>query len=308
MFRTVSDHWWVSALAMYMPPILFAIPIGALSLALLSLGRGRWLWTQVVAAVLLVFPLMGFVPPSTHGRASGPRLRIMSYNVHVCAAGFDALAARIEASKADVVLLQEICGGAEPFVERLRRNYPLVRTDGQFLLASRYRSIETPMSVPFSPKDARAGFVRYVLDTSIGRLSVYSLHPISPRALFDALRRVRVRAIELGALDGVAQANAALREQQLMAATAAAAIDPNRVVLAGDTNLPGVSPTLTRDFARYQDGFAAIGWGFGYTFPSRHPFLRLDRMFAGRGLHFTDFSIGCGIDSDHRCVIGELSH
>ncbi len=79
------------------------------------------------------------------------------------------------------------------------------------------------------------------------------------------------------------------------------------VIIAGDTNLPGLSPVLRHAFSGYQDGFAAAGWGFGYTFPEKQPFLRLDRIFAGPEFRFTSFHSGCRASSDHLCVWADLT-
>ena len=57
--------------------------------------------------------------------------------------------------------------------------------------------------------------------------------------------------------------------------------------------------------SRYSDGFRACGVGFGYTFPAKQPWMRIDRVFASSELRFTDFKVGCA-SSDHRCVIAEL--
>jgi endonuclease/exonuclease/phosphatase (EEP) superfamily protein YafD len=80
------------------------------------------------------------------------------------------------------------------------------------------------------------------------------------------------------------------------------------VVIAGDTNLPGLSHVLHRYLSRYQDGFAKAGWGFGYTFPTRPrgPWMRIDRIVASDELRFVRFRVGRSLASDHECVVADL--
>jgi endonuclease/exonuclease/phosphatase family metal-dependent hydrolase len=79
------------------------------------------------------------------------------------------------------------------------------------------------------------------------------------------------------------------------------------VVIAGDFNLPGQSFLFRRYLSSYQDGFEEAGRGFGYTFPTRFPWMRLDRILAGEHLRFGAFETGCGRTSDHHCVVAELT-
>jgi len=81
------------------------------------------------------------------------------------------------------------------------------------------------------------------------------------------------------------------------------------LLIAGDLNMPSLSPTSHRIFSDYQDGFEQAGWGFGHTFPNRsglRMWLRLDRILASRELAFVDFELGCMRASDHYCVVAEL--
>ena len=84
---------------------------------------------------------------------------------------------------------------------------------------------------------------------------------------------------------------------------------PDPVLIAGDTNLPGSSWAFGHCFGGFQDGFATVGNGFGYTFPStpRHePWMRIDRVLADYHFRFLSFDVGPGLLSDHRPVIADL--
>jgi endonuclease/exonuclease/phosphatase family metal-dependent hydrolase len=81
------------------------------------------------------------------------------------------------------------------------------------------------------------------------------------------------------------------------------------VVIAGDTNLPGLSLVFARYLSGYQDGFEKAGWGFGYTYPTnknRPPWMRIDRILATASLRFERFEVGASSASDHRCVVADI--
>ena len=80
----------------------------------------------------------------------------------------------------------------------------------------------------------------------------------------------------------------------------------NPVVIAGDTNLPGLSPLLAKSYGQYTDGFSVAGRGFGYTFPAKRPWMRIDRVLADPRLRFLRFFTGSVIASDHLYVVAEL--
>ena len=79
------------------------------------------------------------------------------------------------------------------------------------------------------------------------------------------------------------------------------------VIIAGDTNLPGLSFVFHRSLSGFQDGFTRAGWGFGYTFPTNHvPWMRIDRVLASDELRFVRFEVGKSLVSDHHCVVADL--
>jgi endonuclease/exonuclease/phosphatase (EEP) superfamily protein YafD len=154
--------------------------------------------------------------------------------------------------------------------------------------------------------------MRYLVATPLGAVALYALHPTSPRGAFHiyrfhgALRRLASRDLWAKGPEAQIQSNASVRSAQVLAVARAAALERVPVVVVGDTNLPGLSPILRRAFSAYQDGFQAAGWGFGYTFPGKQPFLRLDRILAGAFFRFARFGMGCRGASDHLCVWADL--
>lgn len=302
----IGENHWVTAGLLYVPRVLYAAPLVLLTPALWLLGRKRLLWTQAVTLLLLLFPLMGLVLPWPTSAPTGPALKLLSFNVDSAHYGSDQLLAVVDSEKPDLVLFQEAPWGG-PLHDGLRARFPHVDASTQFLLASRFPIVERtePEKVPTVERLRSPRFMRYVVESSLGKLAVYSLHPISPRGTFGVMRfrgmfhRLRTGAILEGDPEVDLAKNAELREKQVAAAGAMAKREHLPVLLAGDTNMPGLSAALRRHLPGYADGFRSASWGFGYTYPAKRPFLRLDRVLAGPELGFAEFRVGCPGVSDH---------
>jgi endonuclease/exonuclease/phosphatase (EEP) superfamily protein YafD len=313
--RCVGERWWVTAIVLYVPRLVFVIPLPFAVVGLLCLGLTRWLATQVAAALLWLFVLMGFVVPWPRpARRNAPVLRILSYNINGGSGGVGNVVEQIDAYSPDTVLLQEI-GHPEDFQRLLKSRYAEVHTTDQFILATRYpvvSSFEEPDKIPYLGRRRSPRFVRYVIDTPLGHIALYNVHPRSPREALNAVRGNGLRREILsgrlfrgGAADVVYE-NVDVRTSQVEKISDSASRETDPVVIAGDTNLPSLSNLFGRRLSGYVDGFRSVGWGFGYSFPSDLPWMRIDRILATRELRFVRFEVGDSTASDHRCVVAEI--
>ncbi len=306
----VGEAWWVSVVGLYLPRIGFALPLPFLIVALVLFRMRRLLWLQASSAFVIVFPLMGFVfPRPTFARRDHPTMRVLSYNVNSGRDGVGAVVGEIDRFAPDVVLLQETGGdkGFAAFGGLLRARYATVEASGDFILATRY--LPSPDA---APRVAAGPFLREVLETPLGRIVVYDVHTVSPRHPLFALRGragLRREMTSGGGRPSPLVSNAELRTAQVRAFSEAAARETDPVILAGDTNLPGLSPVFQRFLSGYADGFSSAGGGFGYTFPTDkwRPWMRIDRILANGTLRFVGFQIGRDRSaSDHLCVVADL--
>ena len=279
----------------------------------------EWIWTQAVAALVLLFPVMGLVVPLPHlprpATADRPHVRVMSYNINSGAAGVGALMDEVDHYSPDVLVLVEI-GAVEELIHALKTRYRTVGGEGQFLTASRYALVSRvdPERVAYGGRQRSPRFLVETLDTPLGVMTFYVVHPISPRDDLPALAgthgfRTLFGAGHLIATDGPGrvEANSGLREAQIRATMDLASHDPGPFVVAGDTNLPGLSRVARSYFASVTDGFTAAGAGFGYTYPTKFPWMRIDRILASRNLEFTHFEVGSSRNSDHLSVVADLA-
>lgn len=316
LLHYVGEAHWATTVGLYLPAVFYLAPLLPIALLALWVGPRSLLLAPAAAALIALFPLMGLCwsLPSVWAD-EGPRLRLLSYNVDSVHAGTDAVAAGIGDADPDVLLLQESAFGREELVERLAQRYPVVELSGQFVLASRHPVLEVtePDRIPYGDALRSPRFMRYLLDTPLGRIALYSVHPLSPRESLGAVRGEGLRRelatgrIFRGESREIVEANTGLRVLQIEAIAGMVRAETVPVIVAGDTNLPGPSPVLRRAFGHLQDGFASVGNGFGYTFPTKWPFLRLDRIYATSELRFVSFAVGCGRASDHHCVMVDLT-
>ena len=311
----VGESWWVTTALLYVPRALLLAPLPFVLLGLLLAGERRLLWTQLAALVLCLFPLMGLVLPGSNAKNPEARsLRLLSFNTNSGYSGATAIVAQVSALHPDVVLIQEGQFGGGQIAEELRARYPHVHAVTQFTLASRFPILAAtePARLPYYGRDRSPRFMRYLLQTPLGVIAFYSVHPISPRGALhvhrfrDALHQLRTGAFLHGDPEADLGSNTGLRALQIAAAADLAAHERVSVIVAGDTNLPGLSNILRKNLGQYEDAFRAASWGFGYTFPAKRPFLRLDRILGGPGFRFTSFSTGCEGVSDHLCVVADV--
>jgi endonuclease/exonuclease/phosphatase (EEP) superfamily protein YafD len=312
--RLVAESWWVTTVALYLPHAAWLVPLGALALGLAAFGPRRLLPVPAAAAAVVLFPVMGLTLSGPERPTPGaPRLRVLSFNADRGRA-LPGLVAEILEARPDVVLLQESVPAASAAVAAALPGFE-ARASTQFLVASRYPIAEfhEPPKVRLGGLDLAPRFVHAVLETPLGRIAVFDVHPISPRDAIDSVQAGGILVgLRPGALLGsdrrVVTRNAALRQLQARTVAALAAASPDPVIVAGDTNLPGGSRILAEAFGELRDGFAEVGRGFGYTFPEGRggPWMRIDRILAGPELRFLEFGVGGGRGSDHRCVWADL--
>ena len=315
----IGESWWLSTVALYLPRVALGLPLLVL-VPLLSLTKNlEWLWTQALAALVLLFPVMGLVIPTPHlprpGAADRPHMRVLSYNINSGGGGAPALLEQIDRFAPDVIVLEEI-GAVEDLIAALKPQYPTIGWAGQFLTASRYPLVARvdPEHVAFGGRARSPRFIVETFDTPLGQVTFYVVHPISPRDDLHALAgnhgfRSLFKAGHLVAADGpgLVEANSGLREAQISATMELASRDTGPCVVVGDTNLPGLSRVARRYVASLSDGFPAAGAGFGYTYPTKHPWMRIARILANDKLAFTHFEVGTSKASDHLCVVADLT-
>ena len=80
----------------------------------------------------------------------------------------------------------------------------------------------------------------------------------------------------------------------------------NTAVVCGDFNMPQESFLYRRDWSTYQNAFASVGQGFGYTKCTRWHGVRIDHVLTSHQWRATSASVEDSLGGDHRPVFAEL--
>jgi len=283
----IGERSRLSLIFLYLPrqPLIVLAVLGAALAPLTKRAKRRvraLIGVEVATALILLFPVMGFRLGSS--KSSEFPVRLATYNVYFGKLSRPALLDEIAAMPADIILLQATY---DSMFARVKERFPDRSTHhtDDFILITRYKITSVDEPPPLSdgtlPK-----FIGYVLETDAGPLRVFNVHPFSPRhALFE---------------DEQTNDNIRHREEQVAAVVAAAHRPGPPFVIAGDTNLPALSSMGRRYFADLHDAFDDVGFGLGYTFPAKRPWMRIDRALAADGIRFVDVRVGKLGASDHR--------
>lgn len=314
--RWIGERWWVTSIALYLPRIGFGLPLPVVTLLVVWRLPRRWLLSPLAAVLVLVFPLMGLRLPGAPSPTPGAfHLRLLTFNIATGRFGIDAVISELQASHADVILLQET---SQDDYDLLRQALPgyFNRVSGQFWVASRFpiEELVEPPKIPHAGKMRSPRFIHVLVRTPVGPVRIYSVHVISPRDALDEVHGEGLRyEITSGRLlRGVPAAtvidNSELREAQLQAIADGAHAPGPPAIVAGDTNLPTLSWALPHWFGDFRDGFSEAGAGFGYTFPRtpHRAWMRIDRILADRRIRFLSFQVLQSTASDHLAVCAEL--
>ena len=287
---------------MFGPRWVLALLPALLLPAALALRR-RALRPVVPALLVAAGPVAGFcVPWDRLGSdpPAGPRLRVLTCNMHYAKVDPAPLDRLVEETRPDVVAIQEWRDSAESGVLlRDGNGWHTHRVPGLFL-ASRH-PIRRADRLGDNSTGEQGSVMRYELDTPAGAVTVFNLHLATPRKGLGALV-----GFDQQGLDEI-RANSELRRRQSEFVAAEAGRVPGPVLLVGDFNTPPESAIFRRVWSGYADAFSDAGWGWGYTFRTRRTAVRIDHVLVGGGGRATKCWVGPDVGSPHRPVLADLA-
>jgi len=276
----------LTLIALYLPrhPLLLACVLGALLARATRRHVKLLVAAHVVMGLVVLVPVMGF--RFGHARPGTHPIHLASYNVYFGKLGKPELVEELADMPVDILVLQ---AANDSLGVRLRERFKdrNIHQEHELLLVTKFKIKKVDVPPPLED-GALAMFAAYVLETPSGDVRIINVHPFSPRhAMFE------------GEQTGE---NIDHREAQIAAAVEAARRDGPPFVLVGDTNLPTLSSIARRNLGRLHDAFEDTGFGFGYTFPAKRPWMRIDRAFADYGIRFLSSEVGRLGRSDHRPI------
>lgn len=297
LFMLVGESWWPVSLLLFCPRWLFLTPLLVLGLATARAKcHSLWLLHAAVAMVVIGPIMRPNVPLGATRRTAneGIPIRVLTLNQHNGRFRAEALIDLIESEGVNLVCFQEI-----QFLPALEAYFSRGWfRDRSRCVASRFPIVEE--LDPSVPLFDDPGCVRVRIRPAPGTDFIFaSVHGPTIRQAFHSLLERDTR----GFASAVESRRSFVRELL-------ATLDNVRglpTIIAGDFNVPAGSSLLAPLRLDFRDGFEQAGWGFGYTWPSWLPGIRIDQIHASHGWTFSRCWVGPDLGSDHRPLIAELA-
>jgi endonuclease/exonuclease/phosphatase family metal-dependent hydrolase len=309
----VSERWWLGTILMYLPRSPYLLPAVGLGVWAVLRKHRRALCVNVVAALLVLGPLMDLqgnpakVFQTT--RRTGPDLCIATCNVHNYRPYFGRLLDEVSHVNPDIVAFQEAFTDT-PKLASYFHGWNVEHVD-EYFVASRYpvKLLETYFSTAYD----RIGGGRFEVETPQGKILVYNIHPTSPR---KGLVEVRPWSPITNTGVGRVERHATLRGEEIHAMREFIhAGDPELpFVVVGDFNMPCDSNLYQAAWSGLADAFKQGGFGYGYTilcytgtiWPNHCPWLQVDHILTSSHWETLRCWVGSSDGSDHRMMIARL--
>lgn len=288
------------------PRVAFAVPFLVL-LPWAFYERYRWLIAEQVFLLILIFgPLMGLhvkglwadrqVPAGGGSRV----VRVVSFNIGPYGLNIDDLIKYLKARHADVLLIQEDTNlwllksrmDAETGWYSNRRN----------TIYSRFPIVAESAELP----DEFGGEKLYASHLDMARISNGELDFLVGTAHGPSLRSTFHNYLDHIDLKELSMSLKWQKRQIERIAAMMDASDQRPMIVGGDFNIPPGSIYSQPLDKRFADVFPEVGTGYGFTFPTRFRWLRLDRFYVTRDWQPLSFQVLPEMGSDHRPIMTEL--
>jgi vancomycin resistance protein VanJ len=293
--RFAERNWWITIIA-YVPQHPFALLTVLLVVLAIVKRNARGVLLQLPALIFLVLYFFGLNIPfgSSHIVQNSVSLRVMSYNLF----GKTATSAVIKSLNADIICVQE--SRDQKLLQSLQKTLPkyFVAHEGEVTTFSRFPILNTRVrhlkrswrTILETDLDVGGTIIR-VVNVHFNTLNIqggsyYQKHPESMAGRVSTSIEDRREAVNI--LLGIAtHTNMPL-------------------LILGDFNTPTRGTLYNALKSQLEDAFAATGWGFGYSFRSDLPLLRIDYVWVNRFVRPTRAFMIDTRASDHRPLVAEI--
>lgn len=293
----IAERHWFTLLLAYAPPFLWLIP--TLLLFPFALWKRDRSSLVLLCASLVPQPYLLGCHLSLPNHTKDTPLGVLTYNIEHGSGGIGAVASVIRNSQAEVICLQEVSPYrklSDPLLglQKALPTYHIVRA-GEVAIAtilplSHIRSFPMP--------GGRQGLCGDI--TWHGhQITVVAVH------LSTALDRESFANNRGARLPGYLKRSGLARQQQTERLIAETQSITGPLLVCGDFNTPPRGQVYRRLATAYLDTFAQSGRGFGWTFPTALPVLRIDYIFT-RNLQPYRTRVLPNRASDHRPLLAEV--
>jgi vancomycin resistance protein VanJ len=303
---------------LFVPPVILIIPF--LVLGLLAAVRRQWrlLGGHFLAVLIVLFGFFRYRLASAPS-AVGESLAIVTHNIGQ--GNKLSFTNAFPGVSPDAILLQDA-----PYRERdYARRYPQLRGRGvaQFLLLTPHEIVEGAQ-VNEALWRGRPVAARYVIRVKGREIALYNVHLPTPRRSLRHALSPKVALEMVWLADAPTDDHPSYRSWLSARVTLAQKLsevfsrEPLPFVVTGDFNTPDHGKVYRSISEGLQDSHVVAGNGWGWTFPGDGrkdgrlallfgPWLRLDYIFAGKGLAPVECRVASDDGSQHRAVFARLA-
>jgi vancomycin resistance protein VanJ len=278
--------WWATVLA-YVPQHLYVVP--TLVLLLWALWKRSWrsLLLNSLCFLFWLFILMGFVINLPMAQTD-KTLRLMTFNVRKDGVNANQVAALVNQHQLDIIAFQEVKN--QNWVDEVISLLP-----GWYAAYEKETATFSRFPIVDQQSYLVAGldrvFLETELDTPLGKLTVFNVHLGTVLITYGPERMTQTTA---------------RRWEQLKMLLDVIETQSNPVILLGDFNTTPLSALYRELNNHLENAFAHSGFGFGYTFRSDLPVIRIDHIWLSRELTSQKSYVLPLLASDHRPLFAEL--
>lgn len=310
----IADRYWLLAFVNNFAPFLF-LPL-LIFLPITLLLRVRWLiGAMLILTVIGVIWIGPYYLPKAHAAATGPTLRIVTFNIWGDNQHLTEVEAWLRQVNADVVFLQEIPQTyADKGVAALKDVYPYQFNQGWAfgnIALSRYPLITTD-NFDLVGDGSRPAEQRLTIDLSGQTIALYNIHFMLP--IRDAPRLSL--PFDNPFINMTLKYDDGTRNHEINKLLARLKTEINPYIVAGDFNMSDQT-VIYRDVAAImRDSFREVSTGYGASWPISEvagtprflpPLVRIDYIWHSDQFRAVDIQQGPKLGSDHLPLYGTLA-
>jgi vancomycin resistance protein VanJ len=288
-----GDHHWLATILAYIPQHLYGLPTLLLLLWALRDRNALAVVANLIVLSGFLLTFMGFNipksnPNSSQATPSQTNLRFVTYNLHQDDLNENHRAiAALKRLNPDIAVLQE-SRDENGLLNELRAAFPnfSIQHESELTTISRFPIRDS--RIYRRPRNPRP-LLEVTLDVNGQAVRVVNLHfpfadfrgpfSISNHSGFSRWDQTRL-------LLGLDQ--------------------KTPLVIAGDFNTTPRGAMYSSLRAKYENAFEQAGWGFGFSYNSRLPVIRIDHVWLNSRVRATRaFTVG-ETASDHRPLVTDL--
>jgi vancomycin resistance protein VanJ len=285
-----GEYHWLATILAYIPQHLYGVPTLLLLLWAFHKRSVLGIIANLIIMTGFLLTFLGFNIPRSNAASSKPSLRFVTYNLHQDIKAIPTL----KRLNPDIAVLQE-SRDVNGLLHDLRAAFPNYSIQHEYELTTISRFPIRDTQVYRLPKNRRP-LLEVTLDVNGQAVRVVNMHYTTLDFQGLASRNTNTSdRINKNALVRLGMTKVLLELDQ-----------KTPLLIGGDFNTTPRGAMYSSLRHQYQNAFEQAGWGFGFTYNSRLPVIRIDHVWFNAGVQATRAFAVNNQASDHRPFVTDL--